>query len=145
VTQEGWARKGRGAGRGVGRGGGNLSYFYLRNKFKSVAEDVPQDVKQDLAFGARVFAQLSLRRGCNWAAQWHLARAVVKRFQGCHAKCLYVYKLSLLFNFTTKHAQVTISHRAICRVCWTGHKNTRDARAGIVRFCPTTNIYRFTR
>jgi len=59
---------------------------------------VPQDVAQDLAFGARmggacpprhattvaaaVFVQLALRWGRNWAAQWHLARAVGKRFRG---------------------------------------------------------------
>jgi len=29
--------------------------------------------------------------GRNWAAQWHLARAVGKRFRGCRAKRLYVY------------------------------------------------------
>ena len=51
---------------------------------------------QDLAFGARaartplyattaaaaVFVQLALRCGRNWAAQWHWARAVGKRFRG---------------------------------------------------------------
>jgi len=30
-------------------------------------------------------------RGRYWAAQWHLARAVGKRFRGCRAKRLYVY------------------------------------------------------
>jgi len=39
---------------------------------------------------AVVFVQLALRWGRNWAAQWHMARAVGKRFQGCHAKRLYV-------------------------------------------------------
>jgi len=29
--------------------------------------------------------------GHYWAAQWHLTRAVGKRFRGCHAKRLYVY------------------------------------------------------
>ena len=38
-----------------------------------------------------VFVQLALRWGRNWAAQWHLARAVGKRFRGCCAKRLYVY------------------------------------------------------
>ena len=70
-----------------------------------MAEDAPQDVAQDLAFGcpggarpprhattaaAAVFAKLELRSGRNWAAQWHLARAVGKRFRGRRAKCLYV-------------------------------------------------------
>ena len=71
---------------------------------QGVAEDVPQDVAQDLAFGARarrpprhaaaaaaVFVQLALRWGHNWAAQWHLARAVGRRFRGCRSKRLYVH------------------------------------------------------
>jgi len=29
--------------------------------------------------------------GANWAAQWHLARAVGRRFRGCRAKCLNVH------------------------------------------------------
>ena len=37
-----------------------------------------------------VFVQFALRWGQNWAAQWHLARAVGKRFRGYRAKCLYV-------------------------------------------------------
>jgi len=35
--------------------------------------------------------QLALRYGRSWAAQWHLARAVGKRFQWCRAKHLYVH------------------------------------------------------
>jgi len=62
---------------------------------------------QDMAFGARAARALlatpppppppSLRSsrlagmGGNWAAQWHLARAVGKRFRGCRANRLYVY------------------------------------------------------
>ena len=38
-----------------------------------------------------VFVQLALRWGRNRGAQWHLARAVGKRFWGCRAKRLYVY------------------------------------------------------
>jgi len=37
-----------------------------------------------------VFVQLALRWGRNWTAQWHLARAMGKRFRGCRAKCPYV-------------------------------------------------------
>ena len=40
----------------------------------------------DTAAAAAVFVQLALRCGRNWAAQWHLARAVGKRFQGHRAK-----------------------------------------------------------
>ena len=40
--------------------------------------------------GATVFVQLALRWRRSWAAQWHLARAVGKRFRGCRAKRLYV-------------------------------------------------------
>ena len=69
---------------------------------EDVAEDVTQDVAQDLAFGARAARGLiatplpppppslcscdSLRWGRNWAAQWHLARAVGKRFRGVPRK-----------------------------------------------------------
>ena len=38
-----------------------------------------------------VFVQLALIWGRNWAAQWHLARAVGKRVRGYRAKHLYVY------------------------------------------------------
>jgi len=41
---------------------------------------------------AFLFVQLTLRWGRNWAVQWHLARAVGKRFRGYRAKRLYVYK-----------------------------------------------------
>ena len=72
-------------------------HLKVKDAAQSVAEDVPQDVAQDLAFGARaasallattsaaaaVFVQLALRWGRNWAVQWHLARAVGKRFRGC--------------------------------------------------------------
>ena len=40
---------------------------------------------------AVVFVHLALRWGRNWAAQWHLASAVGKRFRGCRAKRFYVY------------------------------------------------------
>ena len=56
---------------------------------EDAGQDFPQDVAHDLAFGARaaraflattataaVFVQLALRWRRNWAAQWHLARAV---------------------------------------------------------------------
>jgi len=75
----------------------------MRTRRKAL-KDVPQDVAQDLAFGARaaraliattttaaVFVQPALRWGRNWAAQWHLARAVGKRFRDCRAKRLYVH------------------------------------------------------
>jgi len=42
------------------------------------------------AAAAAVFVQLALRRGRNWAAQCHLARAVGKRFWGCRTKRPYV-------------------------------------------------------
>ena len=32
--------------------------------------------------------------GRYWAAQWHLARAVGKRFRGCRAKRLYLHRVS---------------------------------------------------
>ena len=78
---------------------------HVTDAAQGVAEDVPQDVAQGLAFGARaarallattaaatVFVLLALRWGRNWAAQWHLARAVGKRFRGCRTKRLYADK-----------------------------------------------------
>jgi len=82
---------------------------HVKDAAQDVAEDVPQDVAQDLGFGLRgpggarphrhatpaaaaVFVHLALRWGRNWAARWHLARAVGgKRFRGCRAKRLYVH------------------------------------------------------
>jgi len=70
---------------------------HVNDAAQGVLEDVPQDVAQELAFGARaarallatpppprrpVFVQFALRWGRNWAAQWHLARAVGKRSWG---------------------------------------------------------------
>ena len=42
---------------------------------------------------ARSLAALSTSGGLGryWAAQWHLARAVGKRFRGCRAKRLYLH------------------------------------------------------
>ena len=76
----------------------------MNDAAQGVVEDVPQDVAQDLGFGPGqrspssprhhrrrpVFVHLALRWGRNWAAQWHLAWAVGKRFQRCRAKRLYV-------------------------------------------------------
>jgi len=77
---------------------------HVNDAAQGVAEDVPQGVAKDLAgLGRRapssprhhgrrpVFVQLALRWGRNWAAQWHLAWAVGKRFRGCRAKRLYVH------------------------------------------------------
>ena len=47
---------------------------------------------------AAVFAQLALGLGRNWAAQWHSARAVGKRFRGCRAKRLNVDYVSILIS-----------------------------------------------
>jgi len=52
----------------------------VKDAAQGVAEEVPQDVAQELAFGARAaralaaaaFVQLALRWGRNWAAQRHL-------------------------------------------------------------------------
>ena len=75
----------------------------MKDAAQDYAEDVLQVVAQDLAFVVRAarallatplpfFVQLALRWGRNWAAQWHLARAVGKRFRGCRAKRLNVHK-----------------------------------------------------
>ena len=77
----------------------------VKDAAQGVVEDVPQDVAQDLSSGPErrapssprhhrrrpVFVQFALRWGRDWATQWHLARAVGRRFRGCRAKRLYVY------------------------------------------------------
>ena len=64
---------------------------HVKDAAHGSAEDVPQEVAQDLAYGARVARALlatpppppppsfclALRWGRNWAAQWHLARTVL--------------------------------------------------------------------
>jgi len=83
---------------------------------QGVVEDVPQETwRRTWASGPGrrapslprhhrrrpVFVQFSLRWGRNWAAQWHLARAVGKRFRGCRAKRLYVYTTLLTMDTDT--------------------------------------------
>ena len=84
---------------------------------KDAAQGVAEDVGRGAGLGlkgpggarpsrhattaAAVFMQLTLRWGRNWAAQWHLARAVGKRFRGCRAKRLYVYTTLLTMDTDT--------------------------------------------
>ena len=81
---------------------------HVKDAAQGVAEDVPQNVRRTWPSGpggapssprhattaaAAVFVQLALalRYARNWAAQWHLARAVGgKRFRGYRAMHLYV-------------------------------------------------------
>ena len=79
---------------------------HVKDVAQGVAEVVPKDVAQDQAFGAprhataaAVFVQLELRWGRNWAAQWHLARAVGNRFRGCRANRLYVNSRKNAYTF----------------------------------------------
>ena len=46
--------------------------------------------------------------GRYWAAQWHLARAVGKRFRGCRAKRLYFYLSSVNKGFTRLGGEVIL-------------------------------------
>ena len=76
-------RTGRGAGRGARSGLRGLGGACQPRHATTTA--------------AAVFVQLALRWGRNWAAQWHLAGAVGKRFRGyrgCRAKRLYVLSSS---------------------------------------------------
>ena len=83
LTREGRAHKGHGAGSCGGRITGRGEGPGLRG---------PGGARPPRhATAAAVFVQLALRWGRNWAAQWHLARAVGKRFRGCRAKRIYVY------------------------------------------------------
>ena len=83
---------------------------HVKDAAQGVAEDVPQDVAHNLAFGARVLAQLALRWARNWEGKWHLARAVGKRFRGCHAKRLYVHTA----NRVEHHGLVPFDSAADC-------------------------------
>ena len=87
MTHEGRAREGRGAGRCGGHATGRGAGLGLRG---------PGGARSPRhAAAAAVFLQLALRCGRYWAAQWHLARAVGKRFRGCRAKRFYVNYRSL--------------------------------------------------
>jgi len=88
-TREGRARKGRGAGRCGGRATGRGAGLCLRGSGSA------RPSLHAITAAAAVFVQLALRWGRNWAAQWHSARAMGKRFRGCRAKRLYVHTTSL--------------------------------------------------
>jgi len=88
ATHKGQAREGRGAGRGGGRGGGRATGRGAGLVLRGPGGARPPRHASTAA--AAVFVQLALRWGRNWAAQWHLARAVAKRFRGCRVKHLYV-------------------------------------------------------
>jgi len=90
VTHEGRAREERGAGRCGGRATGRGAGLWLRGP------GVARPHRHATTAAAAVFVQLTLRWGRNWAAQWHLARAVGTRFRGCRANCVYV---CLLFQY----------------------------------------------
>ena len=52
---------------------------------------VPRRVSASAKARKRVALSTSGGLGRYWAAQWHLARAVGKRFRGCRAKRLYLH------------------------------------------------------
>ena len=89
AAREGQAREGRGAGCCEGRCGGRAWRCGTGLDLRSPGGARPP--RHATTAAAAVFVQLALRRGRNWAAQWHLARAVGKPFRGCRAKRLYVY------------------------------------------------------
>jgi len=88
ATREGRAREGRGAGRFGGRCGGRATGRGAGLGLRGPGGARPP--RHATTAAAAVLVQLALRCGPNWAAQWHLARAVGKRFRGCRAKRLYV-------------------------------------------------------
>jgi len=87
-AREGRAREKRGAGRGGGRGGRSATGRGAGLGLRGPGSARPP--RHATIAAAAVFVHLALRWGRNWAAQWHLARAVGKRFRGCRAKRLYV-------------------------------------------------------
>jgi len=90
ATREERAREGRGERRGGGRCAGRNTGRGAGPGLRGPGGARPPRPATTAA--AAVFAQLTLRWGRNWAAQWHLAWAVGKRFRGCRAKRLCVHK-----------------------------------------------------
>ena len=84
MKHEGRARERRGAGRCGERATGRGAGLGLRGPGGA------RPPRHATATAAAVFVQLALRCGRSWVAQWHLARAVDKRFRGYRAKRLYV-------------------------------------------------------
>jgi len=89
ATREERAREGRGERRGGGRCAGRNTGRGAGPGLRGPGGARPPRPATTAA--AAVFAQLALRWGRNWAAQWHLAWAVGKRFRGCRAKRLCVH------------------------------------------------------
>ena len=65
--------------------------FGARRRARARRRCVPRRVSAKVK--ARGLAALPTSGGLGryWAAQWHSARAVAKRFRGCRAKRLYVH------------------------------------------------------
>ena len=82
-TLEGRARQGRGAGRCGRRCGRRALGHGAGIDLRGPGGARPH--RDATTAAAAVFVQLALRWGCNWEAQWHLARVVGKRFRGCRA------------------------------------------------------------
>jgi len=78
------ARAGRGGGRGGKRCGGRATGRGAGPDLLGPGRRAPSSPRHHRShYRRRLFAASgSLRRGRNWAAQWHLARAVGKRFRG---------------------------------------------------------------
>ena len=94
------AARGGGRGRGGARSAARRGFRCVSAWAKALGREVcspaswrcvPRRVSASAK--ARGLAALSSSGGLGryWAAQWHLARAVDKRFRGCRAKRLYVH------------------------------------------------------
>ena len=72
------------------------SALTLRRRARARRPFVPR--RMSASAKARRRAALSTLGGLGryWAAQWHLARAVGKRFRGCRAKRLYLHSISIV-------------------------------------------------
>ena len=82
-------------GEGAKRGKVSEVPFGARRRARARRRCVPRRVSAKAK--ARGLAALSALGGLGryWAAQWHLAQAVDKRFRGCRVKRLYVHHLNL--------------------------------------------------
>ena len=92
--------------------------FGARRRARARRRCVPRRVSASAK--ARGLAALPSSGGLGryWAAQWHSARAVGKRFRGCRAKRLYVHSVSKRFHPGRELSQVRSRayHRTRSRV-----------------------------
>ena len=101
--------RGRGGERSAARRGVRRVSAWAKTLGREVCSPAPwRYVPQRVSAWAKARRPVALSAsgglGRYWAAHWHLARAVGKRFRGCRAERLYVHKLP---DQDREHAQIS--------------------------------------